>query len=71
MMFTDQKWQAIREHATRLGVKWENLRKWRRSGVPPRWQIELIRSNPDMFSLSDFEPENNKAAQLKSSGVAA
>jgi hypothetical protein len=67
-MLTDaHKISIVDALAEKHGVSKEARRKWRKRGVPSRWQILFVDERPDALAFSDFA----SAAQSASSGVAA
>lgn len=45
----------VQEYADRLGVSRDAQRKWReRGGIPPKWQLEIIRMSEGKVTANDF-----------------
>ena len=45
----------IQEYADKLGASRDAQRKWReRGGVPPKWQLEIIRASGGTITANDF-----------------
>jgi hypothetical protein len=50
-----EKWRLINEMGERLGAKAKAREKWKARGVPPAWQILIVREAPGLISFYDFD----------------
>jgi hypothetical protein len=56
-----EKWRIINELGERFGVTAKAREKWKARGVPPVWQIKLVREAPGLLSFDDFDQKEKIA----------
>jgi hypothetical protein len=52
-----QKLDIIMMMAKQHGVRYSARRKWVQRGVPPKWQIILVRESDGLLTFDDFEKD--------------